>query len=83
MKTAAITIVMALALFAVNASAHGVDKSNSLAVDKDAITGIWTATCDISIKGVDGRQIYTDGCFSSSSHQAPAAPQPFLTPCFK
>jgi len=54
-----LVIVVAALLFAVNASAGDVNKSNSLAVDKDAITGSWTATCDISISGVDERQIYS------------------------
>jgi hypothetical protein len=54
-----VVMVVAALLFAVNASAQGVNKSNSLAVDRDATTGSWTATCDISINGVDGRQIYS------------------------
>jgi hypothetical protein len=54
-----LVVIVTLLLFAVNASAQGLNKSNSLAVDKDAFTGSWIATCDISINGIDGRQIYS------------------------
>jgi hypothetical protein len=53
-----LVVIVTVLLLAVNASAE-VNKSNSLAVDKDAITGSWTATCDISVSGVDERQIYS------------------------
>src|SRR5262245_19355069 len=34
-------------------------ESNSLAIDKDSASGMWTATCDISVSGVDSGQIYS------------------------
>ena len=34
------------------------DKTSSLSLDKNARTGIWVATCSISIEGVDLQQAY-------------------------
>jgi hypothetical protein len=53
-----VAVIVAAFLFAVNAWAGELNKSNSLTVDKDAITGSWIATCDISISSVE-RQIYS------------------------
>lgn len=52
-------VIIAARVFAVNVWADELAKSNSLTIDKDSNTGNWTATCDISVSGVDGRQIYS------------------------
>jgi hypothetical protein len=54
-----LVVMIAALLFAVNAWAGELNKSNSLTVATDSITGSWTATCDIEIGGIDGRQIYS------------------------
>ena len=46
-------------LFVVTAWAGGLNKSNSLTVENDPMTSNWTATCDISISGIDPKQIYS------------------------
>jgi len=52
-------VIVAALLLSANAWAAELDKSSSLAVDKDATTGAWTATCDISVGGVDPAQTYS------------------------
>ena len=52
------TIVIAL-LLPLAAPAAGLTKSNSLTIDKDPGTNTWTATCDIAVRGIDNRQIYS------------------------
>lgn len=54
-----VLLMFAALLFPMGAWAEELNKSNSLTVDKDSITGSWTATCDISVSGVDSRQIYS------------------------
>lgn len=46
-------------LFAATSWAAGLNKSNSLTVENDPSTSRWTATCDISVSGVDVDKIYS------------------------
>jgi hypothetical protein len=52
-------VIVVVLLLSVNAWAEGLNKSNSLTVENDPMTSSWTATCDISISGVDPHQIYS------------------------
>ena len=52
-------LILAALLLPVSGWAADLDKSNSLTVDKDSTTSSWTATCDISVSGVDQKQIYS------------------------
>jgi hypothetical protein len=52
-------MIVAVFLLSVNAWAEGLNKSNSLTVENDPRTSSWTATCDISVSGVDPHQIYS------------------------
>ena len=52
-------MIVAVLLLSVNAWAEGLNKSNSLIVENDPMTSRWTATCDISVSGVDPHQIYS------------------------
>ncbi len=67
-----VVIVFAL-LFSVNVWAGPTNKSNSLTIDKDPVTNNWTATCDISVSGVENNQIYSGVMlfeFAPSGHGA-------------
>jgi hypothetical protein len=46
-------------VFAGTTLAEGLNKSNSLTVANDPMTSNWTATCVISISGVDADKIYS------------------------
>ena len=40
-------------------SATKLNKSNTLTIAKDSATTLWTATCEVSVGGVDVNQIYS------------------------
>ena len=46
-------------LVAGNALASGVSKTNSLTVENDPATNRWTATCEISVSGIDTNQVFS------------------------
>jgi hypothetical protein len=52
-------LIVAVLLLSVNAWAAGLDKTNSLTVENNPTSSSWTATCDISVGGVEPNQIYS------------------------
>ncbi|MGA6827724.1 hypothetical protein ACO9S2_08935 [Nitrospira sp. NS4] len=48
-----------IVLFVGTSWATGFNKSNSLTIENDPRTSSWTATCDISVSGVDEDKIYS------------------------
>lgn len=52
-------VMVAVVLFSVDVWAAGLNKSNSLTVESDPSNSSWTATCEISVSGIEPNQIYS------------------------
>ena len=52
-------VIVAVLLLPLSVWAADLKKSNSLTIDKDSTAGGWTATCNISVGGIDGNQTYS------------------------